>query len=239
VPPWRVVAGAWIAAAAVGGAYAIARETPIFAIRHITVEGVPPPLADAVRQAVSAYRGASLVSLDGSGVLGRVDALPTVSGARYDRAFPNTLRIVVTAERPVAVLRAGTGSWLVSTRARVLRTITRTVDRELPRIWIPAGTPVVVGATLSQDAGGAAARALAPLARSGFPARITAVTLADGELRFELAGGVELRLGRPDDLRLKLAVARRIVRLLPQGTTYLDVSVPQRPVSGGNTQVSG
>jgi len=239
LPSWRLIGAAWVAAALAAGAYAFARETSVFAIRTIAVEGAPAPLAEAVRRAVSSYRGASLVSLDGSAVLGRVEALPSVSSARYDRAFPNTLRIVVRAERPVAVLRAGAGSWLVSANARVLKPVPRTSLHELPRIWVRSDTRIVVGATLASEAGGAGARALAPLARAPFPSRIAAVTLARGELSFVLAGGVELRLGRPDDLRLKLAVARRIVRVLPAGTAYLDVSVPQRPVSGNDSQVSG
>jgi hypothetical protein len=68
---------------------------------------------------------------------------------------------------------------------------------------------------------------------------VQAVALARSELVFKLASGIELRLGRPADLRLKLAVARRILPTLPSGTSYLDVSVPERPVSAGNPQVSG
>ena len=239
LPPWRVVAAGWLAVAAVAGAYVAARETSVFAIDRIEVEGAPAPLATAVRRAVASYRGASLVSLDGSAVLGRIDALPAVYAAHYDRAFPSTLRIVVRAERPVAVLRAGPGSWLVSADARVLAAVPRGTSRDLPRIWVPADTQVVVGATLPQDAGAAAARSLGALALGGFPARVAAVTLVHGELRFVLAGGLDLRLGAPDDLRLKLAVARQILRVLPAGSAYLDVSVPERPVSGNNSQLSG
>lgn len=239
LPPWRALAAGWLAVAALAGGYFVARETSIFAVERIDVRGAPGPLATAVRRAVASYRGASLVSLDGSAVLGRVDALPTVSTARYDRAFPNTLRIFVRAERPVAVLRAGIGSWLVAADARVLGAVPRRSRPELPRIWVPADTTVTVGAALAQDGGGSAARSLAPLGIGGFPRRVTAVSLERGELRFVLAGGLELRLGRPDDLRLKLAIARRIVRLLPSGTTYLDLSVPERPVSGGQSQLSG
>jgi hypothetical protein len=51
---------------------------------------------------------------------------------------------------------------------------------------------------------------------------------------------VELRLGDPTDVRLKLAIARRALAQLPPGATYLDVSVPGRPVAGAdNPQLSG
>ena len=42
-------------------------------------------------------------------------------------------------------------------------------------------------------------------------------------------------MGDMRDVDLKLAVAGRVLPLLPQGTGYLDVSVPHRPVAGAAT----
>jgi hypothetical protein len=56
---------------------------------------------------------------------------------------------------------------------------------------------------------------------------------------FHLRSGLELRLGDPTDVRLKLAIARRALAALPTGATYVDVSVPERPVAGmDNPQLS-
>ena len=64
---------------------------------------------------------------------------------------------------------------------------------------------------------------------------------ADHELTFMLASGLELRLGDIRAVRLKLAVASRILpQLLARGGyAYLDVSVPERPVAGINSQPGG
>jgi hypothetical protein len=141
------------------------------------------------------------------------------------------------------VLRRGTKAWLVSARARVLAPVVRQSHEKLPRIWVPSTTSIAVGATLAASEGGTAASSLAPLARTGFPARIRSVALERGELRYALASGLELLLGHPDKLRLKLAIARRLVGKLPDGSRYLDVSVPARPVAGMavtlNSQVEG
>ena len=51
-------------------------------------------------------------------------------------------------------------------------------------------------------------------------------------LVFHLRSGLELLLGGADDLELKVAVAERALPMLPAGSTYLDVSIPGRPVSG-------
>ena len=72
-----------------------------------------------------------------------------------------------------------------------------------------------------------------------FPAHISTAFLARGELVFRLRSGLELRLGDPTDVRLKLAIARRALAALPTGATYVDVSVPERPVAGvDNPQLS-
>lgn len=231
LPSARSVLIGWgIAAVAVGG-YLVARQTSVFAVERIAVEGAPSPVAAEVRRVAAGAMGKSLVGLDGSALLGRVRALPWVYSAQYDRAFPHTLRLLVRTERPVAVLRAGRHSWLVAGDGRVLQPLQRLAQQELPRIWVPSATTVTVGERLDDQSGGAAARTLAPLARGSFPRRVVSVSLVRDELTFKLVGGLELRLGRPADLRLKLAVARLLLPHLPGDTTYLDVSAPQRPVS--------
>jgi hypothetical protein len=100
----------------------------------------------------------------------------------------------------------------------------------LPRIWVRMAAPVSIGAFLASDDGGIAARTLGLVGR--FPARIATASLAHGELTFALRSGVQIRFGEPTDVRLKLAIARRALRVLPSGSTYLDVSVPGRPVAG-------
>ena len=107
----------------------------------------------------------------------------------------------------------------------------------LPRIWIPHTTPVAVGGFLPANHAAAVARALALASR--FPAHIVLAALHRDGLLFRLRDGLELRLGDPSDVRLKLAIARLAIHRLPAGSTYLDISVPGRPVAGNNPQVSG
>ncbi|MBV8259304.1 MAG: FtsQ-type POTRA domain-containing protein [Actinobacteria bacterium] len=217
-----------------GGLYAVARQTSVFAIRSIHVGGAPAPVAAQVERALAPYLGRSLVGLDGGAVVRRVDSLPTVVGAVLDRSFPHTLRVVVTPERPVAVLRHGPDAWLVSARARLIARVGIGAHPKLPRIWLGTNASIgPAGAFLAPDTGAIAARALA--FASGFPDRIQTATDTGGTLQFQLSSGVSLRLGDSANLPLKLAVARRALRALPAGTTYLDVSLPGRPVSGASS----
>ena len=156
--------------------------------------------------------------------------------ARFDRAFPHTLKVWVRLERPVAVLRQRADAWLVSASARVLGKIERPYPR-LPRIWVQRSVDIAVNSTL----GGPGARgvaAVAPLRPLRVGADVRQVLTADGELTLVLASGTELRLGDSGDVRLKLSIAKQLIPLT-SGAAYVDVSVPERPVAGYNPRVAG
>lgn len=219
------------------GAYVLARGTSLFAIRSLAVRGGSPQVDAQVERALGSLLGTSLVGLDGAAVERRVEALPTVVSATLDRAFPHTLQLAIVPERPVAVLRSGAGAWLVSARGRVMGRLKQPeAHPRLPRIWLASRVPVALGALLPPAAGGAAARAVG--LAGAFASRVASASDAGGALVFQLRSGIELRLGSPGGIRLKVAVSRRALRVLPYGTTYLDVSVPARPVAGAATQTA-
>jgi len=219
------------------GGYLLARETSLFSVDTIQVRGGSGQVARQVREALTPFSGKPLVGLDGAAVLARVDALPTVVSATYDRDFPHTLRIRVVPERPAAVLRRGPDNWLVSTRGRVMERLASSAVPRLPRIWISTKTHVRTG---GQVAGaGAATVARAAGFAGAFAPRIVSASYTDGTLVFHLRSGVELLLGDASDVKLKLAVAERVLTMLPAGSTFLDVSIPGRPVSGiGSASIS-
>jgi cell division protein FtsQ len=228
VPSRRsLLVGAGVVALAVG-AYAIARETSLFAVERVDVKGGSSAVRAQVTRALAPIVGRSLVGLNGADVLRRTEALPTVVSATYDRAFPNTLRITVVPEQPVAVLRSGAAAWVVSTRGRVMRPVALNEARTLPRMWIAEKT-VRVGEVLPRKLGGALARALA--AAGPMRARVASASFAAGVLVFHLRSGLELVLGASSDVPLKVAVAEKVLRQVPSGTLSVDVSVPSRPVS--------
>jgi cell division protein FtsQ len=241
VPSGRsVLVGLLLVAAAVA-AYVAARDTRVFAVERIEVTGGPPRVQAEVQRALGGERGRSLLRIDDDVLSRRLAPVPDVLGFRYDRAFPHTLRVAVTPERAVLLLRRGHDAWAVSARGRVLRRVLRPRSSTLPRLFVPRATPVTVGATLARANGAAAAAAVAPLGVARLPARVRLVRSDATELTFVLRSGLELRLGDAGDLRLKLAIARRILLAVGAGSRgYVDVSVPERPVSAtGNPQVEG
>lgn len=213
------------------GAWLVARETGVFAVRAVAVTGAPRAVQDDVRRALADTLGDSLLAVDLDRGRVAVEAIPAVRSVRFDRAYPHTLRVAVVPERPVAIVRRGKESFLVSARGRVIETVPRGTTPGLARIWVPAGIPIEPGQIVEGDLR-LAVRAVAPLAGRRFPSRVTSVRVSETDLTLRLRSGLELRLGAPIETELKLAVARRLVPELRPGTTYLDVSVPDRPVAG-------
>jgi cell division protein FtsQ len=222
-----------VAFAALGGvllALVLARETSLFAVRTIEVSGGSAAVDRQVRKVLRARAGESLFALDLDAARIDVATLPTVAAVAFDRAYPHTLRVTIVPERPVAVVRQGAAAFVVSERGRVIGRAERTAQPDLARIWIGRDVVLEPGATVEGDLG-TAVRAVAPLAGIRFPSRVVSVTTTEG-LTMRLRSGLELRLGDTHDVDLKLAVAGRVIRLLPPGSAYLDVSVPDRPVAG-------
>jgi cell division protein FtsQ len=234
--PAAVILAALLLVGAAVGAYFTARETALFALKRIEVEGAPPSVAAEIRSTLDEYRGESLVAFDVRQAARRLASVAEVADARFDRAFPHTLKVRVRLERPVAVLRQGADAWLVSASARVLRKLEPPYPR-LPRIWVPRSVDITVNSTLAGP-GARGVAAVAPLRPLRVGADVRQVLSGDGELTLVLASGTEVRLGDSGDLRLKLSIAKQLIPLTA-GAAYVDISVPERPVAGYNSQVAG
>jgi cell division septal protein FtsQ len=217
--------------------YAGARETNVFAVREVRVESVPPAQARLVGEALVGLEGRSLLEVDQGEIQRRLDKLPHVHLLGYDRAFPNGLRVQVSVERAVAVLRRGSDRWLVSGQGRVLRTLDRPLRRPLPVVWLRRSVEPEVGAIIRASEPARAIRAAAAVRSADhLGRRVWYVKVGEtGLLTAVLRDHFEIRLGNSAELPLKLAVARRVLaRLRREGAAaaYLDVSVPTRAVVG-------
>ncbi|HKO73680.1 MAG TPA: FtsQ-type POTRA domain-containing protein [Gaiellaceae bacterium] len=232
--------------AALGLLYVGARETPVFALRTVEIQGAPPKVRQAVLRSVEETRGTSLVSLDGDAVVRRLEALPSVRSVSYDRAFPHTLRLVVVPEQPVAVVDQASNLWIVSVRGRVIGPTSAVEAADLPRLRYLPEAPLTAGQFVS-DAGTKTILAALAEAPKRMPLPIHSARLEDGELTLVLAGEAGTRplllVGEPDNVGTKLRVAALVLRKLGAderaALSYLDVTLPDRPVASSNPLVSG
>jgi hypothetical protein len=112
----------------------------------------------------------------------------------------------------------------------------------LPRLWVAKATPLAVGETLRRSDGLLAAAAAAALTPGHFPGGVRSVATSGGDITLLTPSGLQVRLGDVGELRLKLAIAERIVSYVGapiSSDAYLDVSVPERPVLGSQSALAG
>jgi cell division protein FtsQ len=227
--------------ALIGLLYLGARETPVFALEELEVSGVSSSVRQSVEASAKPYVGESLVALDQDELRRQLESLPMVRSVRMDRAFPHTLRVAVVPERPLAVVRRGLDAWLVSEQGRVIRELDRGRRNIRTNVWTEADASLVVGGTVADEDLRTVLDALRHVP-DGFPARVSMARVDDEEVTLVLASGAELRLGERTALRLKLAVAARVLGTLSAEERaelgYLDVTVPALPVGGDKSQVS-
>ena len=231
VPSGRSLLGSSVVLIVAAAAYWTASSTSVFALEQVEVRGAPPAVAKQVRTTTRELLGTSLVSIDADDVEGKLRALPTVAGVSVDRAFPHTLVVKVAPERPVAVVRRGRFSWLVTGAGKVIRPIETGTERSLPRLWLAKGTTIRLGG-LVPAGWQPATRALAEAHSVGLGSRVKGIRPQGDELTLVLRRGTEIRLGRATEVGLKLTVAAKVLALVDSPTAYVDVSVPQRPVAG-------
>jgi cell division protein FtsQ len=205
------------------------RNLSWFAIHDVTVDG-----ATTSRQQIkAAIQGASedmttLHIKDGE-LVDAVSRFPTVASVKADTSFPHGLHVTITERLPVAEAVIG-GSRVAVSADGYLLTGLRFDPKDLPRLEGASAS----GPRLTEQA--AAQAAIVGAAPEELRDRLSVSSWDDdrGGVVVDVDGGPELRFGdgsRADD-KWKAAVA--VLSSPERGSpSYLDVSVPERPVSGG------
>lgn len=215
--------------------YALARQTPVFALSAVEVSGAPGPVAAEIREALRPLAGESLVALDPGEVEARLRRLPSVGDVAVDRAFPHTLAVSARSEEPLAVVRDGQQAWVVARSGRVMLDIPPHAKAHLPRIRVARAGPLAPGEKLtSSDTRSALVVLRAAPAR--FPVRILYARVRHGEVVLVAAGWVEVRIGSVAAAGRKLAAAAAVLESLSPSdrarAAYVDASLPRRVVVG-------
>ena len=237
VPSGRSLLVAFGLVVGICAAYWGAQASSVFAVERVDVRGAPPTVVREVKRVTRGALGSSLLAVDAAAIEGTVRDLPSVAAASVDRAFPHTLVIRVAPVRVVGVGQTWDDAWLVTGSNRVIRPVDRRAEPRLPRLWLPRTVSVDVGRKLPATYE-SVTRTLATLQDFG-PGVSRQSGRPNGELTVVLHSGLEILLGKPTDLPVKLAVAASVAPLLDDEMLYLDVSVPDRPVASTtlNSQV--
>ncbi|MBM9469253.1 cell division protein FtsQ/DivIB [Nakamurella leprariae] len=255
---WPLLVGLATVAVLLVAGFVVAWFTPVLGVRSVQVDGITaatggdaaadpsattgdPAAAEQVRAEVLAASGVALdtplARVDPAAVAARVAALPGITAAEVERAWPDTLLITVELPVPVAVTQANDSWWLLDATGEPYRTV---AGREsVPTL------PVVELATPGpQDPATLAAVRVSGVLPESLRAQLAAVAatspydvtlrLTDGRtVRWGTAGpdpGVAATAGDgSDDTTLDVDTARKLQVLpavLQQPGTVFDISDP-------------
>jgi cell division protein FtsQ len=205
------------------------RNMSWFAIDEVTVTGATtnePAIKSAIEQVAGDM---TTLHLNDGKLRNTVGHFPTVASVGATTSFPHTLHVTVTERLPVAFIKVGVRRTAVSADGYLL--LGASFDpKQLPRIEGSAAN----GARLDGDA--AAQAAILGATPAPVRDRITGSSWDDaqGGVVVGLDGGPDLRFGDGSRARDKWTAALAVLSSSEHGSpSYLDVSVPDRPVSGG------
>jgi cell division protein FtsQ len=225
----RVIAAALILLVLYGGYMLWFRNLSLFAIDDVTITGATTNERE-IKAAVEQVSGdmTSLHIKDGE-LRDAVARFPTVASVGASTSFPHGLEVTITERLPVAFIQSDGRQTAVSADGYLLAGADFDA-KALPRIEGAAAH----GARLDDDA--AAQAAILGATPAPLRNHVTASTWDDqrGGVVVDLNNGPEVRFGDGSRAQDKWEAAVAVLSGDQRGSpSYLDVSVPDRPVSGG------
>jgi cell division protein FtsQ len=223
-----IVAG--VIAIALYGAYMLwFRNLSWFAVHDVSVKGATTNERQ-IKSAIERVAGdMTTLHLKDGELRDAVAQFPTIASLGATTSFPHGLQVTVTERLPVAIAHSGGQAVAVSADGYLLRGLSFD-SKDLPKIE-GAGAH---GARLQGDA--AAQAAILGAAPRQLRDRLTASSWDEqrGGVVVDLRGAPELRFGDGSRAADKWAAAVAVLSSPERGSpSYLDVSVPDRPVAGG------
>jgi cell division protein FtsQ len=225
----RVLAAAVVLLVLYGGYMFWFRDLSWFAIHGVTIKGATTNEREIKAAVENASGDMTTLHIKDDELRNAVARFPTVASVGASTSFPHGLTVTITERLPVAFVRIRGQETAVSADGYLLAGADFDA-KALPRIE-GAGAH---GARLDEDA--AAQAAILGSTPEPLKNRITASSWDEdrGGVVVDLKNGPEIRFGDGSAAQEKWQAAVTVLSSDERGTpSYLDVSVPDRPVSGG------
>jgi len=229
-------------------------HTPLLKVRHVRVSLIDVPAGSGLTAArVQAQAGLNrdrlMIDIAAGAEARLIEALPWVATARVERDWPGTIRIAVTARRPVAEVdrvsgEAGSGVAVLDATGRVLSVLPAGYSPEasgsasgsglgvLPLLGgLPAPGPAGTSMLGSAGAGGQVAVELATAAAlpTSLVRRVSTITITPNGLQLSL-GSVMVLFGDASELAQKVTSLETVLSEVSlAGVHIIDLRVPDRP----------
>jgi cell division protein FtsQ len=224
----RLVALAGLALLLFAGYTFWLRDSSLVAVNEVKVEGTSTNQEQIAAAFEQAGLGMTTLHVDIDQLREAASSFPTIASIRADAGFPHSLTIIVTERLPVAQVNEGGERVAVSGDGYLLPGLA-VEGAKLP--------PIESGAADGRvDDEGAAQAAILAAAPAELADSIASATYDPerGGVVAEVEGAPELRFGDGERAEEKWRAVAAVLASEDLGSpAYLDVSVPERPVTGG------
>jgi cell division protein FtsQ len=222
-----VAAAVLMAVVVLGAAFLWLRDSPLVRVKQVDITGVDGPQAGEIREALTgAAREMTTLHVRVDELRDAVSSYPVVRTLSADADFPHRLRITVTTYEPVGAMQLGGRPVAVAADGTVLDGAPTRGLTVIAADGSAAGTRIT----------GTAARRLVRLlasAPASLRTRIARAYAGPRGLAAQLENGPRVDFGDLSRLHAKwLAAAAVLADEDSRGATYVDVTLPERPVAG-------
>jgi cell division protein FtsQ len=225
----RAIAIAIVSVVLVAGYLLWLRNSSLFSVDEIQVEGVTANRDQVTASLQHAAADMTTLHVRDDELRDAVSGFPTVASIRADSTLLHKLTITVTERLPIAVTKAGGESVPVSADGYLLKGVAFDAGA------LPSMDPGSGEGPLLDEQGRAQAAILGAVPEP-LRDRVKSASWDEdhGGVVVDLDGAPELRFGDGDQAEAKWkAVAAVLADPDLESRSYLDVQVPGRPVTGG------
>ena len=244
----KLIGGAVVAVCAVGLAVLIAffvlRDSAIFSVDNVVVEGTTHVSESDVRNLLSLEDGTTLLNIDKDQINDQLKRDPWVASVEVERQFPHTVKLAVVEQQVdmLVVMNSGSlgwylgssGSWIEPTKIEASEGQSVN-DAALAKaraegVVLVTGVPATVNPASAQPATDDVLTAVKSF-REGFSSEFAAQVVSydassTDAISCVLESGVQISLGSATSISYKEQVASALLEKYPGQITYINVRKP-------------
>ena len=244
----KLIGGAVVAVCAVGLAVLIAffvlRDSAVFSVDDVVVEGSTHVSESDVRNLFSLEDGTTLLNIDKDQINEQLKRDPWVASVEVERQFPHTVKLTVVEQQVdmLVVMNSGSlgwylgssGSWIEPTKIEVSEGQSVN-DAALAKaraegVVLVTGVPATVNPASAQPATDdvlSAVKSFREGFSSEFAAKIVSYDASSADaVSCVLESGVQISLGAATSISYKEQVASALLEKYPGQITYINVRQP-------------
>ncbi len=227
-PNLGVLAGMFFLSIIVSCAAAFVLQTPILAIKKITITGLRFSDKKVVNAAAQYLREKNILLVGKGPALKKIGSLSEVADVKIGRTLPDKIWIKVSERKPFAILSNGKENYMVDSDGFIFHELKCPI-KGVPLIKMDLSNKLCLGKIGSADDAHSALLVLECAHRKKLD--VTKISIDHtGNMCLNITGKFYIKLGQPDELEYKISQVHNAIVGRPsvaRDADYIDASCPR------------